>query len=253
MRSVFILATLLIATASPARQTLNFDAFEATVATQARDGSIEVVVGLSRHTPLFHGVPGQGCFVAPDGLEVTLDGRKMARVFAGGRAYPAKMSGVTIGPPTCAGASWRIMVPAGEAPPTSVVLFALNGGTAQMKIEHLLTPRRIRLAGGGKTVIAGGLVTVEWTPASDTLRRAPRAVTLHVYRPNAFSETVSVEAIDGHAFRFTLPKVPTGPAFVDLQLGEDLFRPRIAACDGLKTCTAGQVTAAPLAVDITGW
>lgn len=245
-----LIATLFAVPAS-ARQTLDFKAFDATIGTVRVDDSVEVAVALGRPGLRLGARADAPCFQAPEGLVVTLDGAPMRLAFAGGKARGMMMSGVNFGGSECASATWLARIPAGgDAPAVSTVEFALNGGTAQMKIEHLLAPRRTALKGGGLTVKPGAPVTLEWAPASDRPLRAPRAAQLHVYRPNTFSKTVPLRSIDGHRFSATLPVVPEGEAFLDLMLGEALMRPRIAACTALRSCTAGAVNSMPLKVTV---
>lgn len=121
MRVALPLIILFAAATSHARQTLEFGAFEASVATQLRDDGTEVTVALALFDPLFGAqllnaqlsvVKGGPCFVAPDALVVTLDGKPMPRIAAGGPMRPTMISGMALHLTRCLSPVWRLQLPA---------------------------------------------------------------------------------------------------------------------------------------------
>lgn len=248
MRSLTALAILLAGTVSHARQTLNFGAFEATVATQTSDGGTDVTVALvlpERLLALGSAPKTTACFVSPDALTVTLDGAPMGRLFAGGEARATMISGMALRFPRCAAPQWHLRVDKGT-PAVSTIRFELHGGAAEMTIEHLFTRRAIQVQGALKP---GAPVTLTWSPKSDVWRGTPRGALVHVYRPNEFSKQVNELTFDDGTVRFTLPDVPAGKALIDFTPGAARVSPRIATC-GLRSCAAGQVRAWPVEVVI---
>ncbi|MBA3818950.1 MAG: hypothetical protein H0X17_08675 [Deltaproteobacteria bacterium] len=200
-------------------------------ASRRLDEPIEVTVSITGTS--------RACFVAPEALEVAVDGQRLVLQHRGGPARPTMISGAAILMSPCTGATYRSRAGA-SFPPTaqSVVTITHERRQGRMAVRHLLAPRELRIEPSNQ-LRAGDRVTLTWSPATDEWGGYGAGVYVHLYEPDDFSTHGTQLAITPPHFRFTVPAtIRPGPARVSLATVYLEAHPAVLLCHGMERCTA---------------
>ncbi|MDQ3365854.1 MAG: hypothetical protein M3680_10545 [Myxococcota bacterium] len=200
-------------------------------ASQRLDAPVEVTVSITG--------TGRACFVAPEALEVAVDGQLLVREHRGGPARPTMISGVPILLSPCIGATYRSRAGASfAATAQTVVTMTLGPRRGRMAVRHLLARRELRIEPSNR-LRPGDRVTLTWSPATDEWGGYAAGASVHIYEPDDFSTYGTQLAIAPPRFRFTLPAtIRPGRARVALSTLYLEAHPAVLLCHGLERCTA---------------
>ncbi len=115
-----------------------------------------------------------------------------------------------------------------------------EGEVAEMRVAHLLTPRRPTLSPSTR-VRAGDPVTLSWSPETDELFDAMSGLGLYFYwEADDFSGQLGAKRIrrEGRAFHFTVPTMRIGRVKLRLEPGTPHPRVKVLACN-VSRCDGG--------------
>jgi hypothetical protein len=184
------------------------------------------------------------CLVLPSASKASVDGVNLKLVDRGGLAK---------GGGRCKAARFELVGDVAPGPKAeSVVRVELPSAgdaaaeVAEMRVAHLLTPRRPALAprhapaAATTQVRAGDPVTLTWAPETDRLFPAMSGLGLYFYwKADSFSGQLGAQRIrrEGRAFHFTVPPMRAGPVKLRLEPGHphprvQVLECSVARCDG---------------------
>lgn len=217
-------------------------------ARPAEDGTFDVTVTVERLEPgggllLNKRAP---CFIAPDDLELSVDGHQLRRIHRGKpMTHVSQFSGVRFESEGCQPVLFEGQGLPLKIQPTTQVTAKLGGEVALVELDALLHPRGIR-ALGDANVRPGDRIEVEWSPSTDLWRGYDASTEFSLYWPDDFSTWIpraQIE-IDAPRFSFTLPELRPGEAILALRGVYLEAHSEIDRCD-FGRCTVQGHTGAP--------
>jgi hypothetical protein len=194
--------------------------------------------------------PGR-CFTIPKGTRVLLNGKELHLSMAGGNApppsrwhRPSEVQSPDWPMPNCLPAYFSSDPFTPSAPQTDRIDVEMFGKRGFVEIEGLLAQRSLSVSSG--PVAVGKLVTLEWSPTSDTWPDPVIGAEV-VIEGQGFQQIVisgmSLLAKAGN-FQFRFPAVPPGVARLSVNSGAGPTA-RVKACHGFLECISRPVLGAP--------